>query len=157
MGTRSSVSEAIANSANAPANTPGQPKWRRASAIISGPSPKPIITSRLKITEAGFSSSGRAIWPSVAMRAGATKDQPTPASAAASTSSGTRAPAAPRASASHSSSAASMNTACAAWISRPGASRSHSTPAYQPSSSGGPKHRPKPMPDSRSEPITSCA
>ena len=116
------------------------------------------MTSRLKITEAGFSSSALATWPSAAIRAGATNDQPTPVNAAASTSHGTREPgSATLRSANHSSSAATMNTICAARISRPGASRSQSTPAYQPSSSGGPKHSPKPMPESRSEPITSCA
>ena len=47
------AAEASTNSVPRRGDT-GQPAARRSSAMASGPRPKPIITSRLKSTEAGF-------------------------------------------------------------------------------------------------------
>ena len=105
---------------------------------------------------AGLSLSGGAIWPSVASRAGPTNDQARPPRKAENSVQATRVWSVAPASVHHRPARHRMNRACAAWITRVGEMRSHSTPANQPNTMEVPNDRPKPMPDSRSEPTFSC-
>ena len=105
---------------------------------------------------AGLSRSGGAICPSVASRAGPKNDQARPPRNAEPSVAATRVVSPAAVSVHHRPARHSRNSACAPWITRAGAMRSHSTPANQPNTIELPNDRPKPMPEARSEPIFSC-
>ncbi len=104
----------------------------------------------------GRSSAADAICPRVVSRAGPTNDHAKPPANAPTSAQAGRSPVAAPLSAHQRQASPTRNIAWAAWMTRPGATRSHTTPANQPKTMELPKARPKPSPDSRSEPTASC-